>query len=108
MTNDLDLYLTSADWVDFSGSKQLTSAERVKIRFCTYILVTTKATIKINNVPRQKFLLANAQWYLGIEQNFLDKLPMSFDVYIADTKPNGQLCFGNLIARDTYLHKREQ
>lgn len=106
MPDELDLYLTSPDWISFSGSKQLSKIERINIGFGFYLHVTTKDILLIdNNIPVQEFLLT--KWYHFVGKGYKENLPTSFDVFIAETKTDGRIRIGKCIARETMLHKKE-
>lgn len=102
--NGLNLYLTSDDWVDFYGSKQLLSIKRINICIFSYLLVKTKDVLMVNKIPRQEFLLTKR--YLYVVRNFMEYLPICFDVYIAERSTDGKIKTGELFATETWLHRR--
>ena len=105
MPDELNLFLTSPDWISFSGSKQLIKIERINIGLGFYLHVTTKDILLIDNMPVKEFLLT--KWYHYVGKSYMENLPISFDVYVAQIGGNGKGRIGNCIGRDTRLHRKE-
>ncbi len=103
----MNLYLTSQDWVQFSGSKQIEKIERVKSGIFSYLLVTTVEPIRNSkdNTESRQLLLTSTFHFIG--SNYMTRLPLELNVFSVKQE-NGKMRYGDCLAKGVDLHTKEQ
>jgi len=102
MNNHLNLYLTSQDWVEFSGTKKTLEVKKVKINLGSYLLATLDQKIKniTDDTESNQVLITNT---LHLISDDLSKRPNRVNVFSVKYSNDRMVC-GDCIAKDVGLH----
>ncbi|PBQ30448.1 hypothetical protein CNR22_01260 [Sphingobacteriaceae bacterium] len=100
----MDLYLTSTDWIYFGQSQKIQSLERIKVSLFSYLMVTLNEPIFYSHAKHRQLLLTSTFHF--IRPDFHCRLPLSLNVFTLKRDNKNKMRCGDLVGKEVDLHTK--